>query len=222
MTGGGSAPSVWTAIGGAKSYSGALVSKIRLTTDAAATGEARFDEVKVFRPNVFCIGDSNTAGYASSVSYWNPSPEAAQRVGIGEDETHSYPHWLGLKYSPVQLAANRGLEFRPELAHRRQDTERCDRPGRSNRRHPYRDKRHNRRGRPRDDRGKHTVSGEQGGRLPGLRSASLPCRRKTIGTRLRTRSARASTPGFRATQARTITDSPMFITRSKTRLTPTR
>ncbi|MCC6503470.1 MAG: hypothetical protein IT362_10085 [Deltaproteobacteria bacterium] len=109
MTGSGAAPSVWTAIGGAKSYSGSLVSKIRLATDAAATGEVRFDEVKVFRPNVFCIGDSNTAGYASSVSYWNPSPAAPQRVGINEDETHSYPHWLGLEYSPVQLVANRGL-----------------------------------------------------------------------------------------------------------------
>ena len=109
ITGSGTAPSTWTAIGAAKSYSGALVSKIRLTTDAIATGEARFDEVKVFRPNVFCIGDSNTAGYATGGGYWNPSPEAAQRLGSGEDETHAYPHLLGLKYNPVQLAANRGL-----------------------------------------------------------------------------------------------------------------
>lgn len=77
-------------------------------TDATATGEVRFDEVKVFRPNVFCIGDSNTAGYATG-AYWNPSPEAAQRLGSGEDETHSYPHLLGLKFAPDQWAANRGL-----------------------------------------------------------------------------------------------------------------
>jgi len=108
ITGTGTAPSSWTAIGVAKSYSGALVSKIRLTTDAAATGESRFDEVKVFRPNVFCIGDSNTAGYAFS-SCWNPSPEADQRLGSNEDESHSYPHLLGLKFTPDQWAANRGL-----------------------------------------------------------------------------------------------------------------
>lgn len=109
ITGSGTAPSTWTAIGAAKSYSGALVSKIRLTTDTAATGEARFDEVKVFRPNVFCIGDSNTAGYAASGNYWNSSPDSSQRLGSGEDETHSYPHLLGLKFTPDQWAANRGL-----------------------------------------------------------------------------------------------------------------
>lgn len=109
ITGTGTAPSTWTAIGAAKSYSGALVSKVRLTTDTTATGEARFDEVKVFRPNVFCIGDSNTAGYKSSAPYWNPSPDSSQRLGSGEDEEHSYPHWLGLKYTPDQWAANRGL-----------------------------------------------------------------------------------------------------------------
>lgn len=109
ITGGGSSPSVWTAISAAKGYSGSLVSRIRLTTDPTATGEARFDEVKVFRPAVFCIGDSNTAGYTAAGPYWNPSPEAAQRLGGGEDETHSYPYWLGLKYSPDQLAVNRGL-----------------------------------------------------------------------------------------------------------------
>lgn len=109
ITGGGGAPSNWIAIGAAKNYGGASVSKIRLSTDATATGEARFDEVKVFRPHIFCIGDSNTAGYKSATPYWNPVPSAAQRVGVGEDETHSYPHWLGLKYSPVRWVANRGL-----------------------------------------------------------------------------------------------------------------
>lgn len=109
ITGGGSSPSTWTAIGAAKSTSGALASKIRLTTDAVATGEARFDEIKVFRPNVFCIGDSNTAGYAASTAYWNPSPDSSQRLGVGEDETHSYPYWLGLKFTPDQWASNRGL-----------------------------------------------------------------------------------------------------------------
>lgn len=109
ITGAGSTPSVWTAISAAKSYTGGLVSKIRLTTDTVANGEARFDEIKVFRPNVFCIGDSNTAGYAASTAYWNPSPDSAQRLGAGENETHSYPYWLGLKFSPGQLAANRGL-----------------------------------------------------------------------------------------------------------------
>lgn len=109
ITGGGSAPSIWTPIGAAKVYSGGLVSKIRLATDAAATGEARFDEVKVYRPNLFCIGDSNTAGYSFTGPQWNPSPEAAQRLGIDEDEAHSYPHLLGLKFSPSQWAANRGL-----------------------------------------------------------------------------------------------------------------
>lgn len=109
ITGTGTAPSTWTAIGAGKSYSGALVSKIRLTTDATATGEARFDEVKVFRPNVFCIGDSNTAGYAVSGNYWNPSPDSSQRLGGGEDEEHAYPHLLGLKFTPAQWAANRGL-----------------------------------------------------------------------------------------------------------------
>lgn len=109
ITGAGTAPQTWVAIGATKSYSGALVSKIRLTTDSTATGEARFDEVKVFRPNVFCIGDSNTAGYKSSAPYWNPSPDSSQRLGSGEDEVHSYPHLLGLKFNPVQWAANRGL-----------------------------------------------------------------------------------------------------------------
>jgi len=109
MTGSGTAPQTWTEIGAAKSYSGGLASKIRLRTDAAAVGEARFDEVKVYRPNVFCIGDSNTAGYAASSSYWNPSPDSSQRLGAGEDEAHSYPHWLGLKFTPPQWAANRGL-----------------------------------------------------------------------------------------------------------------
>jgi lysophospholipase L1-like esterase len=109
ITGTGTAPSAWTAIGAAKSYSGALIAKIRLTTDTTATGEVRFDEVKVFRPNVFCIGDSNTAGYKSSSPYWNPVPSSAQRLGAGEDETHSYPYWLSLKYTPDQWAANRGL-----------------------------------------------------------------------------------------------------------------
>lgn len=109
ITGNGSAPQTWIEIGTTKSYSGGLVSKIRLTTDAAAIGEARFDEVKVFRPNVFCIGDSNTAGYAISAAYWNPSPHSSQRLGSGEDEQHSYPHLLGLKFTPDQWAANRGL-----------------------------------------------------------------------------------------------------------------
>lgn len=109
ITGTGASPSVWTEIGAAKSYSGAIVSKVRLTTGAGTSGEARFDEVRVFRPNVFCIGDSNTAGYKSSSPYWNPVPSSAQRTGTGEDETHAYPHWLGLKYAPVQWAANRGL-----------------------------------------------------------------------------------------------------------------
>lgn len=109
LTGTGTAPSAWIAIGAAKSYSGALVSKIRLTTDATATGEARFDEVKIFRPSVFCIGDSNTAGYAVTGAYWNPSPDSSQRLGSGEDETHAYPHLLGLKFNPNQWAANRGL-----------------------------------------------------------------------------------------------------------------
>ena len=109
ITGTGTAPQTWIEIGTTKSYSGGLVSKIRLTTDAAALGEARFDEVKVFRPNVFCIGDSNTAGYASSGAYWNPSPDSSQRLGSGENEQHSYPHLLGLKFTPDQWAANRGL-----------------------------------------------------------------------------------------------------------------
>lgn len=109
ITGSGASPSAWTAIGAAKGFSGALVSKIRLATDQTATGEVRFDEVRVFRPNVFCIGDSNTAGYKSSSPYWNPVPSAPQRVGSGEDETHSYPHWLGLKFGPGQWVANRGL-----------------------------------------------------------------------------------------------------------------
>ncbi|MBI2400772.1 MAG: hypothetical protein HYV23_06925 [Deltaproteobacteria bacterium] len=109
ITGTGASPSVWTAAGSAKSYSGALVSKIRLSTDQAATGEARFDELKVFRPHVFCIGDSNTAGYKASSPYWNPVPSSGQRLGIGEDEEHSYPHWLGLKFVPDQWAVNRGL-----------------------------------------------------------------------------------------------------------------
>lgn len=109
LTGTGTAPTAWTAIGVAKVYSGGLVSKIRLTTDTAATGEARFDEVKVFRPNVFCIGDSNTAGYSATGPTWNPCPSADPRMGSTEDEGHSYPHLLGLKFAPGQWAANRGI-----------------------------------------------------------------------------------------------------------------
>lgn len=109
VTGSGATTTAWTPIGAAKTYSGGLVSKVRLRTDVTATGEARFDEVRVFRPNVFCMGDSNTAGYRLNTATWNPSPEAPERLGSGEDEGHSFPHLLGLKFTPDQWAANRGL-----------------------------------------------------------------------------------------------------------------
>lgn len=111
-TGNGTAPSDWTEAGAAKVYSrGAAISQIRFITDAAATGEVRVDEVKVFRATDFALGDSNTAGHGiAGTPAWNPNPEDAGRKSTDEDETHSWPYRLGQRYASPRWCANRGVD----------------------------------------------------------------------------------------------------------------
>ncbi len=114
-TGNGQTPSNWTSVSAAKSFTrGAVVSKIRFITDTAATGAIRVDEVKVYRADLFALGDSITAGHGltlSSVPEWNPNPaDSTSRQRTNEDETHSWPYRLGQKYTPAVWVANRGVD----------------------------------------------------------------------------------------------------------------
>ena len=103
--------SSWTAVSAVKSYSGTAAASIRFRTDSAATGAVRVDEVKVYTPTDFAIGDSNTAGqgYTSSGD-WNPNPaHGTSRLGAYEDEAHQWPYKYGLNYGPIKWCANRGV-----------------------------------------------------------------------------------------------------------------
>jgi lysophospholipase L1-like esterase len=75
---------------GVKGYSGDGISKIRFKTQSA--GICYVDEVKIYTPNLFIIGDSITDGKI----FWSYHPNYSGRLDSNEDET-SAPHYrLGL------------------------------------------------------------------------------------------------------------------------------
>ena len=102
----------WDAVSAAKAYSGSAIAKIRFITDPTATGAVRVDELKVYKPRDFAIGDSITAGNGTATEgtpEWNPNPASDRRTRSGEDETHSWPYKYGQKYAPVKWCAERGV-----------------------------------------------------------------------------------------------------------------
>jgi len=108
-TANGTTPSKWASVSTFKDFTrGAVISQIRFR--ALTAGSIRIDEVKVFSPKIFALGDSITAGHATTVASWNPAPEDLGRKSTIEDETHSWPYKLGLKYSPQNWVANRGVD----------------------------------------------------------------------------------------------------------------
>ncbi len=75
-------------VGASKAYSGAGIAKFRFKTGVASQGIIYIDEVKIYTPDMFVIGDSITDGAA----YWSTNPALAIRSSVNEDET-SPPHW---------------------------------------------------------------------------------------------------------------------------------
>jgi lysophospholipase L1-like esterase len=101
--------SYWAPIA-TKAYTGTAGAKVRFRT-TSGTGEFRADEVKVFRPDLFALGDSLTAGSGASGSDpgWNPNPAEATRLGVNEDETHNYADKLGNLFPARRWVACRGV-----------------------------------------------------------------------------------------------------------------
>lgn len=76
-------------VGGSKSYSGAAIAKLRFKTGVSTTGIVYIDEVKVYTPDLFVIGDS----IADGKLYWSTHPESVVRLVDKEDET-TPPQWV--------------------------------------------------------------------------------------------------------------------------------
>jgi lysophospholipase L1-like esterase len=90
-------------IGADQPYSGSPVSAVRFRT-ASAAARVQIDEVKVFTPNFFLIGDSISDGKPR----WSTHPEYPERLAKNHDETSSPSYQLSQKFKN-EWVANRGF-----------------------------------------------------------------------------------------------------------------
>ncbi len=93
-------------VGATKPYSGTTIAKVRFITGSSATGASLIDEVRIYRPHIFVMGDSIAAGKL----LWANDPGSTYRQQAGNSET-SPPHYqLGLLLSDGnEWVANRGF-----------------------------------------------------------------------------------------------------------------
>ncbi|MBI5492004.1 MAG: SGNH/GDSL hydrolase family protein [Deltaproteobacteria bacterium] len=94
-----------TQVGTSKSYSGTAIAKLRFKTGVATTGIVYIDEVKIYAPDIFVIGDSITDGKF----YWSTNPGSGYRLAAKEDETSSPSYQLSQMLGSSVWVANRGF-----------------------------------------------------------------------------------------------------------------
>lgn len=88
-------------IGGAKSYTGTPISSLKFSTGASQTGTIYLDEVRIYTPDIFFIGDSRWDGKP----LWSTHPGyPSGRLSASSDETSPPTYQLALKYTSTWVA----------------------------------------------------------------------------------------------------------------------